>query len=447
MRFLLIFITSFALQACSLVDVPKIEDAEYQSVPEDARPSPFSLRTIRLLTPRGEALGAISPRYFPFACNPPWGELFGKEITKSMDGGEFREGFYQSMESQGYDVVGSSKVIFDEEDEEARTIFHVGARITDIKVDLCNKEFSLLGLSTRGQTGEAYMEVEWTVYDRLRRKTVFHTTTEGYSRLKLENPEAAGILMDDAFSAAAHNLGAQKEFYNLIVYGKKPDNKNLIEPSAPIDSDEEIAIPRLYLSETPMTETMEDSRKVAVLIQSGNGHGSGFFISDNGYILTNQHVVGNAEKVRVETAGKKKKILATVIRRNKVRDVAVIKLDEIPKNLKIQTQPLRLDWPKVGEDVYAIGAPLDQKRLQDTVTKGIISAHRKNYKIFGTYMDLLQADVSIHGGNSGGPLLDANGNIVGLSVAGRLQANGNPASGLNFFVPIGVALEKLDIDY
>jgi serine protease Do len=446
MRFLSFLFIILILSGCSIVDVPKVEDAPYTAVTEDARPSPFGLRKIKINTERGEVLGSVSPRY-PFICHPPWGELFDREVTNSIEGGEFKRSFNQAMEAQGYDITGSNSIMFDEEDDEARTLYTIGAKITDIKVDLCNKSGFGFGFMARGYTGEAYIQVEWSIYDRLRRKTTYKTISEGYGRLKMQNPEGAGLLLDSAFGAAAHNLGAQKEFHDLIVYGKQPANSNVDEAAAPMDSDEDISIARLPISTTPLTATMEDSRKAAVLVQSGAGHGSGFFISEAGHILTNHHVVGNAEKVRIETAGKKKKILATVIRRDKIRDVAILQLDEIPENLKIQAQPLRLDWPKVGEDVYAIGAPLHQKSLQDTVTKGIISAHRKNYKVWGTYMDLLQADVSIHGGNSGGPLLDANGNIVGLSVAGINNSSGDSVGGLNFFVPIAVALDRLDIEY
>jgi len=109
--------------------------------------------------------------------------------------------------------------------------------------------------------------------------------------------------------------------------------------------------------------------------------------------------------------------------------------------------PIRTQWPEVGEDVYALGAPI-KTRLQDTVTKGIISAHRRKFLMFGTRLDIIQADVDIHGGNSGGPLLDANGNIVAISVAGMAFADPNAdfSTGLNYFIPIGDALEKLDIE-
>ena len=294
---------------------------------------------------------------------------------------------------------------------------------------------------TRGEGGEAYMKVEWSVYDRLRRTTVYKTTTEGYTDLKITSVEGVGILLDDVFGSAAHNLGADEEFYNLIVHGIHPYQKPGQLPTVPIDRDDPITIKKRALSTTPLPQDMETKRQVAVMIESGSGHGSGFFITEDGHILTNQHVVGNAERVRIVTANKKKKLIGTVLRRDKVRDVAVIKLDDISEeNINRVTRPIRTDWPKVGEDIYAIGAPLSSRSLQDTVTKGIVSAHRKNFRIFGTVVNLIQGDVTIHGGNSGGPLLDTYGNIVGVSVAGRVDGDQ-----LNYFIPIAEALNHLDI--
>jgi S1-C subfamily serine protease len=187
---------------------------------------------------------------------------------------------------------------------------------------------------------------------------------------------------------------------------------------------------------------MERLRRGAVLVSSGSGHGSGFFVSDNGHILTNAHVTGDADLVRVVTAGREYKLVGEVLRRDKERDVALIRLQDVPENFKPLILPVRTDIPVVGEDVYAIGAPLYEKDLQDTVTKGIVSAWRPTDRM--TRQSYIQADVAVQQGNSGGPLLDGNGNIIGIAVAGYNDPVGS-AAGLNLFIPIGEALKKLDI--
>ena len=188
---------------------------------------------------------------------------------------------------------------------------------------------------------------------------------------------------------------------------------------------------------------MDKTRRATVMVEGGIGHGSGFFISKQGYILTNSHVIGEALRVRIVSADKEEKMIAEVLRRDPARDVALLKLEELPDDLDITALPIQTTWPNIGSDVYAIGAPV-ARQLQDTVTKGIVSAHRKNFRLLGTKQNLIQADIDIHGGNSGGPLLDQYGNIAGLSVAGY-GAN-DTGIGLNLFVPIGEALQRLDIN-
>ncbi|MDB5490968.1 MAG: trypsin-like peptidase protein [Micavibrio sp.] len=187
---------------------------------------------------------------------------------------------------------------------------------------------------------------------------------------------------------------------------------------------------------------LDHVRRAAVLISTGSGHGSGFFISEQGHILTNAHVVGNADLVRVVTAGRQYKLIAGVIRKDKERDVALLRIEEMPEDFKPVVLPIRADIPRIGEEVYAIGSPLSEEDLQDTVTKGIVSAWRPSDRI--TRQSYIQADVTVQPGNSGGPFLDGHGNILGLTVAGFTDSAGSTA-GLNLFIPIGEALRKLDI--
>jgi S1-C subfamily serine protease len=128
-----------------------------------------------------------------------------------------------------------------------------------------------------------------------------------------------------------------------------------------------------------------------------------------------------------ETAGE-------VIRSHKGRDVALIKTDPRDRS----PLPVRTIAPQPGETVLAIGAPLD-KQLQGTVTRGVMSANRV---LFG--YNFIQSDVMVSPGNSGGPLVDEKGLVIGLTDIG-LRPEGVPA-GLNFFIPIKEALEFLALD-
>ncbi len=122
--------------------------------------------------------------------------------------------------------------------------------------------------------------------------------------------------------------------------------------------------------------------------------------------------------------------MGEVIRSDKLRDVAIIKTDARGRrSLPLRTQPVT-----VGEDIYAIGAPTGAQ-FQNSVTKGIVSASR----VFNGY-NFIQSDVAVTHGNSGGPIVDAKGQVVGLTDLG---IDGAPM--LNLFIPIGEALGFLGL--
>jgi serine protease Do len=157
------------------------------------------------------------------------------------------------------------------------------------------------------------------------------------------------------------------------------------------------------------------------------GLGSGFIISPDGYILTNNHVVNDADKVKVQlTNGKEYD--AKVIGADAPTDVAVIKVDanNLP-TLKLGDS----DSLQVGEWVIAIGNPLG---LTSTLTVGIVSAKGRSNMGIETYEDFIQTDAAINMGNSGGPLLNIDGKVVGINTAIVSQSGGS--IGLGFAIPI-----------
>jgi len=355
---------------------------------------------------------------------------------------------------QGYDVVGGLHLAYDLEDEEDRADYSVTAKIRDIQLDICHREpenFMIFFTTPHGTEGEFYMDVDWTVYDALHCSVIYKTSTQGYTKRRTPNQEGLMLMFSDAFEMAAHNLGTDQPFFDLVVNGVKPQKEKggslsaLKEASRPsrFDSLEKVALQQTGFSTEPFTKNIDHKRKVAVLVQKF-GHGSGFFITQQGHILTNAHLVGDGLRTRIVTANKEKSLVAEVLRVDRSRDVALLRLEDIPEDLEIVTLPLRTDWPDVGEDVYALGAPKDYRILQDTVTKGIVSAHRRDMRFEGVRQNFIQADVEIHKGSDGGALIDKNGNIVAMAV-GSKTAPEDIAMGLNYFIPIEEVLEALDI--
>lgn len=448
--FICLLLPVFFVSACYGVKVDAVPHENVQAIPTDAKPSPVGLNKVVLAIPRGDTIGSISPRGFGILCRGPYGNVSRATITSHLEKPALREAFYDTMESQGYDVTGSPAIMFDEDDDLARTVYSVGARITDIKMDVCQRVTFLFAYDL-GYTGEASMEVEWTVYDRLKRTTVYKTVTRGYSKMDLPNYEAIGLMMDDAFAGAAHNLGADQAFHDLIVRGAVPASKEgqedeaVFGPVTKFQPNEPVSLAAMPLYTAPAAPKLDTLRSVAVMIGTGAGHGSGFFVTKEGHILTNDHVVGDADRVRIVTANGQHKLTGEILRRDGARDVALIRVEEMPSGFTPILLPVRTDIPKIGEDVYAIGAPLSEKDLQDTVTSGIVSAWRAKDR--WDRQSYIQSDVTIQPGNSGGPLLDRAGNIIGISAAGYSDGMTSANTGLNLFIPIGEALSELSITH
>jgi serine protease Do len=160
--------------------------------------------------------------------------------------------------------------------------------------------------------------------------------------------------------------------------------------------------------------------------QRQNGVGSGFIIDANGTILTNYHVVGEAEKISI-TLSDGKHFDAKVIGKDQKTDIAVIKIDA-GRDLPAVTLG-DSDRLEVGEWVIAIGNPFG---LDHTITSGIVSAKGRQIGA-GPYDNFIQTDASINPGNSGGPLLNLRGEVVGINTAIFSQTGGN--IGIGFAIP------------
>ncbi len=162
--------------------------------------------------------------------------------------------------------------------------------------------------------------------------------------------------------------------------------------------------------------------------QVPRGVGSGFIISADGYVLTNAHVVEGADEVFV-TLTDKREFKAKIIGSDRRTDVALVKIDgsNLPRLTMGDSSKLR-----VGEWVIAIGSPFG---LENTVTAGIVSANSRDT---GDYLPLIQTDVAVNPGNSGGPLINMRGEVVGINS--QIYSRSGGYMGISFAVPIAEAI-------
>lgn len=178
----------------------------------------------------------------------------------------------------------------------------------------------------------------------------------------------------------------------------------------------------------------EDPNAAPSQQQERQSFGSGFIISKDGYVLTNNHVVKDADKVVVRLSDRRE-LDAEVVGTDERADIALLKISA--KDLP-QVKIGHPDQLKVGEWVVAIGSPFG---FEYTVTAGIVSAKARALPN-EAYVPFIQTDVAINPGNSGGPLFNMNGEVVGINS--QIYSRSGGFMGLSFAIPIDVAMESVE---
>jgi S1-C subfamily serine protease len=329
---------------------------------------------------------------------------------------EFVALFDQELKSGGFAIAGSAQDLFA---DDHTSDLQVGALIKALKVWDCDRWAERGGEYT--QRGRIDMRIEWQIYSVAEGKVLARIPTDGgFETDKIVGPTLTPFLKA-AFAENVRALIMSPDFRRIVTSsGVKDEAPTKKAPVA-------IAL-RTSSGATPISE----DAKAAVTIHAGDGMGSGVLISSDGYILTNHHVVGEAGRVRI-TWGDRTESVGEVVRSDPARDVALIKAQAVSGSpIPIRHRPVEL-----GEPVFAIGTPLDEA-LQNTVTKGVVSGTRLvNGHAF------IQSDAPVTHGNSGGPLVDRNGFVIGLTDWG---VDPKAGSSLNFFIPIEEALKALAIE-
>jgi serine protease DegQ len=170
--------------------------------------------------------------------------------------------------------------------------------------------------------------------------------------------------------------------------------------------------------------------------QSNSSLGSGVIISNDGYIITNHHVVEAADQIEVAMADGRK-ARAHVIGSDPETDLAVIKV-ELPGKLPAITFA-SADRARVGDVVLAIGNPFG---VGETVTMGIVSALKRDHLGLNTFENFIQTDAAINPGNSGGALVDVNGNLIGINSA--IYSPNGGSLGIGFAIPVSTAKKTME---
>ena len=334
--------------------------------------------------------------------------------------------FRDELTKLGFDVAGDPNNLFkDQEDDGAE--LQVGALITDVSLLACGGRTARerkMDLADTQALGSIQMAIEWQVYSPVESRVIAKIPT--VVRVTFDDGQTNVVdVMESAVFAANVRALASSEAFRTAVLSTGPSVSAPRHPSA--------AAP-ITVTPGAGAQTLADASGSVVALFAGDGMGSGFLVSREGHLLTNRHVVGASKYVKVKWSDGMETI-GEVLRSDIGRDIALVKTD--PRGRR----PLALSRGAVqaGDPVFAISTPLDPK-LQGSLTKGIVSANR----MLDGY-SFIQSDVVVNPGNSGGPLLNAKGEAVGVTVAG-VDADKAPR-GINFFIPIDDAVDFLSLKF
>lgn len=381
-------------------------------LPPEASPSPIRLSKVRLQPREGEAWALIYSTLPGGDTPPPPDEMLPwREGPSGADTATFSQIFDEELKAAGFKTAGEDSLF----EERTASDLQVGVIIDDIKGRFCR---DCPHIFQRDKIAAVVtMNARWEIYSSLRAEVIARISTQTGATWRKSVQGSPTAVMFDAFRENVRALLSSPEFRQAVM--------------TPIATRPRSALtPLNYIVTPPARRTIASSAAAVAAIFTGEGHGTGFLISKEGYLLTNYHVVVGATYVKVrwsdgvETVGE-------VLRADRRRDIALVKADPGSR----QGLTLRSGALTLGEPVYAIGTPLDAK-FQGSVTKGVMSATR----VYDG-LSFIQSDVVINNGNSGGPLLDESGAVIGVCVSG-MEISGAPI-GINLFIPIDDALKAL----
>lgn len=333
----------------------------------------------------------------------------------------------QELKRLGYPLAGKGKATAFDVDVNAAPDFRIGGILTELKQEVCTEPGKA--------EGWVHYKIDWALFSEKKQKVVYQAGAEGLSFSKEKVPDLhkrAFLASLGNFLASPAVLEALKANEGEPATAAAPGTAaSAAEPaSAPATTAATMTIKGAALASGGAQKNQAQLRNAVVTLETAAGSGSGFFIDKTGHLLTNAHVVRGAKYARIKLQNGDKAV-AEVVKVNEQADVALL------KTALTDTDALAIRSGaavEVGSDVYAIGSPLGV--LNNSMTRGVLSADRV---LQGRRV--LQSDAAVTFGSSGGPLLDGDGRVIGITRGGV-----ESGKGFNFFIPIEDALKALQLN-
>ena len=249
-----------------------------------------------------------------------------------------------------------------------------------------------------------------------------HTVSQSETPAQAETPEA------DTSSALAAQPAEDPPSVEIESLPAAPAT-----PASEDEADGALSLQEIY------KKCIGSVVSITASAQSGKSSGTGIVLSADGYLITNHHVIENAQVIAVQTSDERQ-FQAAIVGSDEASDLAVLKVDAT------DLQPAEFgDSGKlaVGDRVVAIGDPLGAQ-LRGTMTSGIVSAINRDLEVNDRTMTLIQTDAALNNGNSGGPLINCYGQVIGINTMKLRSYYSTTAEGLGFAIPMAVAKPILE---
>ncbi|MGN0919841.1 MAG: serine protease [Alphaproteobacteria bacterium] len=443
-KFLLIF--CLFLGSCQLsMKLPELEETDtLPSLPSVYKQRPIAFEKAVIDLPRGQTYIAYPYWRWSFdnvdiglleSCNSTSRNRFANS-TADWAMGEKKFGSWQDeaaeffntpLKEMGYDVVDAFGTTFKRSREKRRAELLISARITDIKSNQCNLFNAILLKNEALIGGDAYIQVEWEIYDTLADKVIATLTTSGIGVVNKPTEKGNELILLRALQNAAERLGYEKDFYRLVTQQEILDD--LIKAEA--KQKPFVLEMRRKQNTRPLRENYFLTKRATLTVGED---ASGFYITNEGHILTTAEAVGSARHVVIKDA-RGGRFQADVLRTNFRLNVALLKgADHKTYSLPIAEENILKPLTKV----FVIGNP-EGGQARATITEGIISNNRFQKK---KNQNFIQASITTTSGYAGAPLVDEFGNVLGLH-----DGRNDQESAFSYFIPIHDALRALNIQF
>jgi S1-C subfamily serine protease len=343
-------------------------------------------------------------------CNNPTDIVWNENLHKVV-GGKLYARIKKELESNHIPEPKASDSVFESASKPEEAELELGVLLKKMTLNLC---------TTMDSKGDITLEAKWALLNPKTQKVVGEFTSTGSFVMPTRDMHWAKIV-ETGIDSLVVNLFSQSSFKEALVAPL---------PSGPARVEAAFTLPLVQPLAGGTVKNSALLQAAVVTVETSSGTGTGFYISKEGHLLTANHVVGSSKLVKIKTATGRV-LPGEVLSCDPRRDVALVKTAAIP----FDPLPIRTSDPGVGEEVFAIGSPLGDA-FNGSLTRGVVSGVRD-----APGGRFLQSDVSVLPGNSGGPLLDAAGSVVGIADLATGLKGGN----MNFFIPAAEALSQLSI--